>query len=294
MLHNNEYNTLLCSLHIMWYEYKMINETLDSIEQAINNAGCPVDLIVCLNSQTYIEKPDSGIVPSELFKEFIEHPVLKNATIIEKTDSDPFYNIGDWARDIYGPEYSYKYIVWCESDCLVPEDYLYLLNYIQIQEPHIISLSTRKMWDSTWDEVEHPWINQYPRNGPAIRPEQAPVPYNCTDYITQAELDEFNRKHEPYLIGLNSQKVDGCMTAISKGFPDNFIPNGLHIGGHDFYLELFMKKHNIPQYHIPNRLKGHNQAHPDKRIGTSTTRGSAEYLFYKNQCDNLIADLINN
>jgi hypothetical protein len=283
---------ILYTLHVMWYEHLMINETLDSLQAAIKNSPIPVDVIVCLNSQTYIEKPDLGYNPITMFDEFINHSVLKDATIIHKTDDDAFYNIGDWARDIYGPTYDYKYIVWGESDCLVSEDYFFLLNSINIEEPHVLSLSNRKMWDSTWDELEHPWIHEFPRNGPAIRPEQAPSPFNCTDYISIDQLNEFNQQHDPYVLKMNSQKIDGCMTALSKGLSLNFIHTELHIGGHDYYFELFMKKYNIPQYCIHTRLKGHNQVHPDKRVGTSTTRGSAEYIFYKQQCDVLINELI--
>ena len=146
-------NKLLCTMHVMWYESRMINETLDSIQLAIKNAKHDVDLIICLNSQTYIEKPSHGIIPSEMFNEFLLHPVLENCIIIKKTDNDPFYNIGDWAKDIYGDLYDYKYIVWGESDCLIPEDYFFLLQQIDIDHPHTISLANRKMWDSTWDEL---------------------------------------------------------------------------------------------------------------------------------------------
>ena len=122
-----KYN-MLATLHIMWYESQMINETLDSIQQAISNATQPVDLILCLNSQTYIEKPDEGFIPEQMFDVFLNHPVLENATIIRKTDNEPFYNIGDWAREAYKTEA--KYTVWLESDCLVPEDYFFLLDNI--------------------------------------------------------------------------------------------------------------------------------------------------------------------
>jgi hypothetical protein len=287
-------NKLLYTLHVMWYEHLMINETLDSLQSAISNSQMPVDVIVCLNSQTYIEKPDPGYDPITMFDEFKNHPVLKDATIINKTNDDEFYNIGDWARDIYGSEYDYKYIVWGESDCLIPEDYFFLLQHIKIKEPHVLSLANRKMWDSTWDELEHEWIRQFPRNGPPERPEQAPKPFNCADYISIDELNEFNRKYEPYVMTVSSQKIDGCMTALSKGLPLDFIHPELQIGGHDYYFELFMKKNNIPQYYIPTRLKGHNQVHPDKRVGTSTQRGNAEYVFYKTKCDELIHELIYN
>ena len=286
-------NKLLCMMHIMWYESRMINETLDSIQQAIENAIDDVDLIVCLNSQTYIEKPEDGIMPVAMFDEFINHPVMKTATIINKTDNDPFYNIGDWARDIYGPDYDYKYIIWGESDCLIPEDYFFLLQNIDIDHPHTISLANRKMWDSTWDTVEHEYIQKIPRTGPAEEPQRnTPEPYGVGHYITLEQLNEFNRKFDPVLVQLTQPKIDGCMTAVSKGFPTPFIALGLHLGGHDFYMELFMKKYGIPQYHISTRLKGHNCTHPLKRTGTDTPRGGKLYQMYKQQCDELINKLI--
>ncbi len=286
-------HNILCTLHIMWYESEMINETLDSIQQAISNAEHPVDLIVCLNSQTYIEKPDEGVKPKEMFNAFLNHPVLEKAMFVEKTDKDPFYNIGDWARDIYGPEYDYKYIMWGESDCLLPEDYFFLLQNINIDHPHTVSLANRKMWDSSWDEVEHPYIQSIPRTGPPEEPQRnTPEPFGVGHYISQAELNAFNDKYEPILIQLSQPKIDGCMTAVSKGLPTPLIAEGLHLGGHDHYMQLFMVKHQIPQYHISTRLKGHNCAHPKKRLGTSTPRGGEVYKQYAKQCDELIQKLI--
>ena len=47
-------NKILYTLHVMWYESKMLNETLDSVQQSIKNSNIPVDLLVCLNAQTFI------------------------------------------------------------------------------------------------------------------------------------------------------------------------------------------------------------------------------------------------
>jgi hypothetical protein len=287
-----KYN-ILATLHVMWYESQMINETLDSLQQAISNAQHPVKLILCLNSQTYIEKPDEGYIPEQMFDVFLNHPVLKDAIILRKTDNDPFYNIGDWAREIYGPEYEAKYTVWLESDCLLPEDYFFLLENINLDHPHTISLSNRKMWDSTWDEIEHPYIKQFPRTGPPEEPQRnTPEPFGVGHYISQKELDDFNRQYEPVLTKLHTPKVDGAMTAVSHNFPHPFIVDGVHLGGHDYYMELFMKKHNIPQYHLSTRLKGHNCSHPKKRLGTSTPRGGEVYKQYEKQCNELIYKLI--
>ena len=274
-------NKILYTLHVMWYESKMLNETLDSLNDAIKNSQETIDIHLCLNSQTFIEKPEEGIVPETMFDEFITHPVLENAVIVKKTDSDEFYNIGDWRRDIYGSEYDYKYIVWGESDCLVPEDYFFLLNNINIDHPHFVSLATRKMWDSTWDDVEHVWIKPYPRNGPAERPEQAPSPFNCTDYISIEQLNEFNSKFDPLLVKLDCLKIDGNMTALSKGLPYPFLPIDLHFAREDYCLEMFFAQKQIPQYHIATRLKGHNQVHPKKRIGTLNQKNDSLYKEYE-------------
>lgn len=274
-------NKILYTLHVMWYESMMLNETLDSLQNAIDNSTIPVDIMICLNSQTYIEKPDTGYTPITMFDEFLNHTVLKNAIITHKTDSDEFYNIGDWRRDIYGPEYAYKYIVWGESDCLVPEDYFFLLDNINIDEPHFISLATRKMWDSTWDIVEHEWIRPFPRNGPPIRPEQAPAPFNCTDYISLDQLNEFNRQFDPILIKLDRLKIDGNMTTLSPNLPYPFLPLDLHFAREDYCLEMFFTKKGIPQYHMPTRLKGHNQVHPTKRVGTLNQKNDSIYKEYE-------------
>jgi len=286
-------NKIIGTLHVMWYESYMINETLDSIQAAIQNTTDDVKLVICLNSQTYIEQPDPGFDPIKMFDEFLSHPVLVNATIIHKTDKDSFYNIGDWAREIYGLNYDAKYVVWLESDCLVPEDYFFLLQHININLPHTISLSNRKMWDSTWDMVEHEYIQPIPRTGPPEEPQRnTPKPYGVGDYISQTELDDFNRQYEPKLIELPYPKIDGCMTAVSRGFPYPFMHEDVHIGGHDYYMECFMRKNHIKQFHMSTRLKGHNCAHPKKRIGTSTPRGGVLYKKYEKMCSDQIDKLI--
>ena len=45
----------------MWYEYQMINECLDSVQNALELAQEEVRLRVCLNRQTYLEKYDYRI-----------------------------------------------------------------------------------------------------------------------------------------------------------------------------------------------------------------------------------------
>ena len=98
---------ILYQQHIMWYESKMINETLDSLAEALTNSGLEVDLRFCLNSQTYLEEPIEGN-SEDMFEEFINHPILKRAEIVYKTNDEPFYNIGDWRREVYDMDYKYE------------------------------------------------------------------------------------------------------------------------------------------------------------------------------------------
>ena len=90
--------------------------------------------------------------------------------------------------------------------------------------------------------------------------------------ITQEELDEINEKQgSPNIIKLNKNKVDGAIFVLSDGLP-KFIPEEMHFVREDTCAQMTFEKNNIPQYHITNRLKGHNYFHPDKRINTLATR----------------------
>jgi len=91
---------ILYQQHIMWYESKMINETLDSLQASVLYSSEPVHFKFCLNAQTYLENPINGN-PEDMFSEFINHPILKKANIIFKTNNDSFYNIADWRREAY-------------------------------------------------------------------------------------------------------------------------------------------------------------------------------------------------
>jgi hypothetical protein len=139
-------------MNIMWYESKMVNETLDSIQNALKNSTIPVEFFFVLNSQTYWEKPLVGNA-SDMFDEFKNHPIFKKAKVIEKTDNDPLYNVGDLRRECYKKDY--KYTIWGESDSLLPEDFFYILESSNIEEKHALTFASRKMWDNTWTHVEH-------------------------------------------------------------------------------------------------------------------------------------------
>lgn len=279
---------ILYQQHIMWYESKMINETLDSLQEALKHSSTPVKLKFCLNSQTYLENPIEG-KSEDMFNEFLKHPILKNAEIIYKTDSDPFYNIGDWRREIYSNEY--KYIVWGESDCLIPEDYFYILSSLEIEEPHVLSLSSRKMGDDSWGVVEFEGMESYQRSWPE-RNSTIPSPLFARDYIDYKELTRINNVGDIKIIKNNLPKIDGALLALSHNLPE-FIPNDLHFSREDYCANLSFIKNKIPQYIIKNRIKGHNYFHALKRTNTLSTREDNLYKKYEMESYNAIKNFIN-
>jgi len=255
--------------HIMWYESKMISETLDSLQQALDYFS-PTDFkfVLCLNSQTYLEKPIEG-TPTDMLLGFINHPVLKGSRIIYKTEHEPFYNIGDWRREQYYPEA--KYTVWGESDCLLPKELFFVLENVNFPTPHILTFSSRKMWDSSWDCVEHKDLLQYKRISDINY--GAPQHLNSHDVITQKQLNDFNEGCENVeIVKLPSHKIDGSLVCISGDINQKFIPDEVHFVREDTCFEKFCIKKGIPQYHATNLIKGHNYAHPLKRTNTNSKR----------------------
>ena len=269
---------ILYQQHIMWYEAQMLNETLDSLQKALEHSELPVKLSFCFNSQTYLETPIEGS-PESMFNLFSSHPILEHAEVTYKTDQDSFYNIGDWRRDVY--DIDAKYTVWGESDCLIPEDFFYILCSTQINEVHSLTFSSRKMWDTTWDIVEHTDLAKYERSNGNLY--QAPVPLNSCDVITQTELNNYNDQFNISIIELPTTKIDGSLLCLSKGLNFPIIPKDMHFVREDFCAQQVLELKSIPQYHVSTRVKGHNYSHPLKRTNTVDTRDSTLFKAYEYQ-----------
>lgn len=264
------------NMHIMWYESQMVWETLDSIADAMKYSSIPVRVRLCYNKQTYIESPTGSV--DDMISRFNTHPLTKSSEIIVKDMSDPFYNIADWRRDVHDPDA--KYTVWGESDCLLPEDFFYILSSTDIDIPHILTFASRKMWDSSWDCVEHPTVQQYARNKQIY---SAPYPLNSCDHINQEQLNEFNCLYPIEIIRVTPCKIDGSLLSLSRGIANNFIPDDMHFVMEDTCAETYFNIKNIPQYHVTTRIKGHNYGHPLKRTDTDSQRNSEVYMSYKEQ-----------
>jgi GT2 family glycosyltransferase len=279
-------------MHIMWYESLMINETLDSVKSAAEKSPLPVKFTICLNSQTYIETPINGNA-DDMFSIFMNHPIIKQSTLVYKTNEDPFYNIGDWRRDIY--DTNAKYTIWGESDCLVPDEFFIILANLKMDTPHIISFSSRKCWDHSWKIVEHAELkNLTPvdKQNPELLEDISPLRY--FDRITQSELNDFNKKYNDIIIEkLPSVKIDGSLLVLSKNLPNPFIPKNMHFVREDTCAGAFFELNGIPQFHVSNKIKGHNYFHENKRTNTNASRNDALYLDMESKSLNAMSVFLN-
>lgn len=271
-------------MHIMWYEAEMLNETLDTLQAALQYSKVPTEIRICLNTQTYLEEPIEG-KPEDMIEKFIHHQVLKNATIIRKTNNDSFYNIADWRREQYNQD---GYTYWGESDCLIPEEYFYTIENLSIDHPHFIAFASRKMWEESWVKVEHEKLkNLEHKSG-----RSAEEPFNWDDYINYDQLKIFNKKQkEIVVLKLDVPKIDGSLIVLSPGLPQ-FIPDKMHFVEEDACAQFTFEKNHIPQYLVSNILKGHNYKHHLKRTNTLATRDDSLYQQFKAEALNVRAEFI--
>jgi hypothetical protein len=292
---------ILLQIHHMWYETNMIQECWDSILAAKKSApNVDVKVSICLNKQTYVEKPSEGMVPDEFFTRHLNHPLFKDPTteVITKTDNEPFYNIADWRREKYDPEA--RYTVWGESDTIVPRDFFAILDQIEIKQPHVVTFAGRPMWDNSWDIITHERLQGYSKPcqcGDTHREdciELLEEPLKYKDYITQKELDRFNSESGDIKIKQVSWKIDGSLVCISGNMPTPFIAPGMHFVREDTCFEYFLRKKNITQVCVTTRLKGHNYKHPNKRTGTFSTRNDEVFKKYADQSISSMNKFISN
>ena len=278
---------ILYQVHHMWYETSMIDECWHSILQALRAApDVEVKLEICFNYQTYIEDP--SVKDHKLMLEkWDSHPLMQDykPKLTIKTNENPFYNIADWRREVYDPEA--KYTVWGESDTILPKDIFAILDKVEIDQPHVLTFAGRPMWDNTWDVVTHEKLLGYSKpcqcppkdhKDDCIELLEAPLKYK--DYITQKELDKFNDESGDIKIQQVPHKIDGSTVCLSGGLETPFIAPGMHFVREDTCLEYYLKIKNIPQVCVTTRLKGHNYKHPNKRVGTDSTRNDEVFKKY--------------
>ena len=290
----NEKVRIVYGIHIMWYEYALIAEHFASVKHAYlpMKEFVDLELRVFANKQTYLETPDrDGVM--DMFEEEIKSALFDEpwapVDLTWITDEEPFYCMADQRREVTNPE---GWVVQGETDCLLPQVFFKALSdaataNVFTDPTYALTWAYRKMWDFTWNHVEHPLFRMAEYQNTDIpladRPRGCRYPYDFRDYISQDVLDEFNKNYPTAeIMRVIPPKLDGSLLAFWR-LEEKLIPDDMHIGTDDLCAMRAMDILGIPQYHIINVIKGHNYNHPLKRLGTSSTRDDTAYLKHKEE-----------
>lgn len=271
----------------MFYEIEVVKEFVESIVQAVQNIENPENITVdfVYNMLEHFEKIAYNKTPNKLyldntFSELIGS--LRKTGVIVKDNvlghrEDP-YTMAHYRRDFnYGYCEKVDYLIWGESDCLIPKETFEALEqlkeYAVENNIHrfITTFGVRKMWDASWAPLEHPEFENkkyLETSDPKAFTELHSIRYTANI----DEMNAINSKTKDYDIRiLNQPKFDGSMLIISS----DLIKAGVNIPHAVMFVaedSAFM--HNCMkimgttyvQFVIKNIWKVHNRSHPNKRM----------------------------
>ena len=269
----------------MFYEVEMINEFVKSIYDTVceveNRDNITIDFL--FNFSEYFEKVDTNqISVDEIKVKFIEQVEFLRSTGVNVRynfyeNHNKIYTIGSYRRDLnYKNCNDYDYIVWGESDCLIPKEFFRVLeslsNYANENNINrfITTFATRKMWDESWSILEHnDFVNSkfYDMKEEGWKTDKSSIWYT----MSSEEMNEINSKTEELDIRISSEpKFDGSLLVISSDLIRSGvnIPHACYACGEDASFErmckIIMGKAYV-QFVVKNILKVHNRVHPMKR-----------------------------
>ena len=270
---------------VIFYEIEMVKEYVDSCIQALNIVENKenVTFHFCFNKSENFENIDTS---KTSIKE-IEHRFKKQikrlldigckVDLDIKTNEDPIYNIAAYRRDL---NYNYcekgDFVLWGETDSLWPQETFSTIEIVDDYAKnnninrYILTFAYRKMWDTSWEPLEHveftnkPFIDTDEWNLNALESPKS--------YMTLEQMNELNSKSKELDIRiLNTPKFDGSCLVISSDLIKSGanIPHALLCSGEDTSFadmaKLIMKDKYI-QFVIKNILRVHNRRHPQKRL----------------------------
>jgi hypothetical protein len=259
---------------VQWYEIEIIEEYIDSLKDAIEYCK-DKDIILDF---TFVTNQDlEKIEGNDMI-----NIVARWRNIMKSLKSDGFnindrfeyrlHTIADYRRQ-FNDTYCEKVdvLVWGESDMLAPKQMFQVLDMlhqqVKITTPKYLSFfGTCKMWDDTWNALEHPDFTN--------------KPFKDLDFdswwshhytMCKKEMDEINSKTEEPSVGiLHKHKFNGCGLVISADVvkAGANIPRSVFFTHEDTAFMLVTNKllGNIPEYVINNILLVHNRHHPKKRM----------------------------
>jgi len=194
--------------------------------------------------------------------------------------NDKPYTMADYRRELNNQCNECDYIIWGESDCLMPRQMFGVLEQLMEHSKSnninrfITTFGIRKMWDDSWKVLEHPDFTDkpyYDMDTPEDTKLAESSPWSIRYTMSQEEMDEVNAKTTDLDIEMiGYPKFDGSGLVISSDLlrTGANVPPAVYMNGDDSsFLEscrLHMGEH-YKQYVVKNILKVHNRNHPNKR-----------------------------
>ena len=288
-------NKIAIGCLVQWYEIKLIEEYLQSLKNALdqveNKKNVVVDILFNLNQGLEQVDTDKSSI-SDIRKEFYE--ILNklfgyddhyddcmdyniNLTVHDINGGmEQVYTIADYRRD-FNDKYCTEVdiLMWGESDALIPRQTFEILdnlhNGVKDSTPKYVAFfATCKMWDKSWEILEHPEFTVKPFKDIGNRVETKDW-WSLRYSMNIDEMNAFNDKVEELDIRTtNRLKFNGCGLVISS----DVVKSGVNIPKGSFFVHedtafmnncLIMFQGKLPQYIIKNILLVHNRKHTKKR-----------------------------
>ena len=276
---NNKY---IIGCHVMFYEIEMVEEYLKSVHLALqdidNKENVKVEMM--WNMSQYFEECESGEKLFEIKQRIndLENDYGFTSLFYERNDKP--YTMADYRRELNNQCDDFDYVIWGESDCLMPRQMFGILEQLMEHSKSnninrfIATFGIRKMWDNSWTILEHPKFTDkpyYSMDTPEDTKLAESMPWSIRYTMSQEEMDEVNSETKELDVQMiKYPKFDGSGLVISSDLlrTGANIPPAVFMNGDDSaFLEscnLHMGS-NYRQYVIKNILKVHNRNHPNKR-----------------------------
>ena len=266
----------------MFYEIEMIEEYIKSVYLALDDIDNKqnVKVEIMWNMSQYFEECESGEKLFEIRQRINDLENDYGFTSLFYENNDKPYTMADYRRELNNQCDEYDYVIWGESDCLMPRQMFGVLEQLMEYSKSnninrfITTFGIRKMWDESWKVLEHPKFTDkpyYSMDTPEDTKLAESSPWSIRYTMSQEEMDEVNSETKELDVQMiKYPKFDGSGLVISSDLlrTGANIPPSVFMNGDDSAFLESCRLHmgeNYRQYVIKNILKVHNRNHPKKR-----------------------------
>ena len=272
-------NRYIIGCHCMFYEIDMVEEYLNSLRLAMeeieNTENIKIEMM--WNMSEYFEQCEAK---QSIYSKIEKLEKKYDIVSLFYEDNDNPYTMADYRRELNNKCNGYDYVIWGESDCLMPRQMFGVLeqlkDYANKQGIHryITTFGIRKMWDESWTVLEHPKFTNKPYYSMDTEEETrlaTTSPWSIRYTMSQREMDEVNSETDDLDVKMITYpKFDGSGLVISSDLlrTGANVPPAVYMNGDDTSFLESCRLHmgeNYRQFVIKNILKVHNRTHPKKR-----------------------------